>query len=465
MISIRNLSIKNKLIWMQVFTCILVLGLCFVAFVYTDIRGYKHRKLNSTISIAQVIGSNSVSAIQFLDNDAAIKILSNLQQIEPDVINASILDKNGKIFADYIKPHYADYLFQPPYTDNYYRFDDDNYLYVYKSITKDNEFFGTVCLQVKLTELAEIKKQMFRIAAVLLIIGIAASFLIAFANQRSISKPILSLINAMEKIRKSGNYHTRVQVFGKDEIAVLSAEFNNLMREIIISHQKKDEFIGIASHELKTPLTVIKGFLELLDEAETEQPKKLFIEKARSGTQKLHDLILDLLDVSKIDAGQLQLVFKRFDIDELINECIASIQMSTVKHTIINESRATGHIVYADRHRIEQVLVNLLSNAVKYSHDNGNIYVRTKKSGNKITISVEDFGVGIPASEHQKIFDRFYRTPGRNIGVSGFGLGLYICSQIVLRHKGNIWVESVEEKGSTFYFELPVVQDPEIIEG
>jgi signal transduction histidine kinase len=455
MISIRNLSIKNKLIWIQVLTSVLVLGLCFFAFVATDIRGYKHRKVNSMISIAQTIGNSSISSIQFLDDDAAIKILSNLQQIEPDVINASILDKNGKTFADYIKPGNPDYIFKPPYTDKYYHFDDD-FLYIYKSIVRDNEFYGTVCLQIKLSELVQIKKQMLAITMILLITGIGLSFLIAYINQRYISKPLLSLVNVMKGIRESGNYHTSVTVTGKDEIATLSAEFNNLMQQIINSNQRKDEFIGIASHELKTPLTVIKGFLELLDESESEQPKKMFVEKALAGTQKLHDLVLDLLDVSKIQAGQLQLSFTEFNIDELIDECINNIQMST-RHHIIRQGERPDQLISADRNRIEQVIVNLLSNAIKYSHDETGIIVNTKKADKKITVSVQDFGVGIPESEHEKIFERFYRTPGKNIGVSGFGLGLYICAQIIRRHHGKIWVESSgDDNGSTFYFELPL---------
>src|ERR1700692_1633096 len=132
MISVRDLSIKNKLIWMQVLTCILVLALCFTAFVFTDIRGYKERKVTGIISIAKVIGTNSISSLQFLDNEAAIKIL---QQTEPDVINAAILDKKGELFASYTKPGINAYNFTGPFLDNYSF--TNGFLYVYKNIIKD----------------------------------------------------------------------------------------------------------------------------------------------------------------------------------------------------------------------------------------------------------------------------------------------------------------------------------------
>jgi signal transduction histidine kinase len=454
MLSIRDISIKNKLVLMQVFTSVLVLGLCFAAFVITDIEGYKERKINSTISIAQVVSSNTVSALQFLDNDAAQKILSDLQKVEPDIINASILDKQGNIFASYTKTGKSSHRFSPPLRQDYQL--TDGFLYVYKKIVKDTETIGTVCLQVELSQLEEIKNQKFTITAILLIVGIGLAFLIAIVNQRYISKPLLDLVEIMRTIRKGEDYNRHVDVKGKDEISSLSLEFNNLMDEVVKSQQKKDEFLGIATHELKTPLTSIKLYLELLEKIEQKNPNKTFVLKARDSVIKLQNLILDLLDVTKIQSGQLELEFKEFNIDELIDECIQDAQLNTSIHTIVRGGEPSNQITFADRHRIEQVMINLLSNAIKYSQEGGNIIVQTKKVGLEVVVSVKDFGIGIPKSEHEKIFDRFYRGQRNNFGISGFGLGLYICSQIIKRHHGRIWIESEEEIGSTFYFELPV---------
>jgi signal transduction histidine kinase len=451
MFSIRNLSIKNKLIWMQVVTCILVLALCFVAFVATDIRGYKERKVISTVAIAKVMGINSISSLQFLDNDAATKIL---QQGEADVINAVLLDKKGNIFASYTKDGNPVYKFEPPFEDKH-EFDKGS-LYVYKNIIRNNEFLGTICLEVELTELQQIINQKIVIGALLLIIGITLAFVIAVINQRYISKPLLALIDTIDIISESGDYNQHVTAKGKDEIAKLSSEFNNLMDQIKLSNQKKDEFIGIASHELKTPLTIIKGFLEMLDDAELEQQNKFFVQRALNSTNKLQSLVFDLLDVSKIESGQLMLNMQEFDLDELIDECINNMQLSNEKYPIIRQKNNTNQIVFADRNRIEQVITNLLSNAMKYSPEEKKIVVATKTTNTSVIVSVSDSGLGLPQSEHEKIFERFYRSKKSNIGTSGFGLGLYICAQIIKRHHGKIWVESKEGDGSIFYFELPL---------
>lgn len=247
---------------MQVFTSLLVLCLCFSVFVITDIRGYKERKVNSTVSIAQVIGSNSLSALEFLDNEAAEKILFELQKIERDVINASILDATGREFATYTKSSHVKHVFRAPSKDTY-RF-DDNYLYVYKTIINEKDTLGTVCLQVELTQLEEIKAQKYKIAAILLVVGLAFGFLVALINQRHISKPLLYLVNVMKRIRESNDYTQPVNTEGNDEISKLSTEFVLLMKQVAKSNQKKDEFIGIASHELKTPLTSVRLYLQTI---------------------------------------------------------------------------------------------------------------------------------------------------------------------------------------------------------
>ena len=288
-------------------------------------------------------------------------------------------------------------------------------------------------------------------------IGIGLAFLIGFINQRYISSPLLLLIKVIKQIREGQEYKTRVEVIGKDEISILSIEFNNLMDEVVKSHQKKDEFIGIASHELKTPLTSVKLYLETLARMDHEQTIKSFILKAKDGVNKLHSLILDLLDVSKIQSGQLQLNLREIELEKLIEECTNDAQMNTSRHIIVRNFETENTIVLADKDRLEQVVINLLSNAIKYSPEGKDIIVQTKFVNADVRVSIKDSGIGIAKSEHRKIFERFYRATGDNSVVSGFGLGLYICSQIIERHMGNIWVDSEKGAGSTFYFQIPIV--------
>ena len=455
MISIRDISIKNKLVLMQVITSVVVLGLCFMAFVINDIRGYKERKINGTIGFAQVIGTNSVSALQFMDNEAAALILSELQEVETDVTNSAIFDAEGKIFAEFNRADKPTHRFVPPFNNRHQILDD--HLYVYKTIVDNaGNHIGTVCLEVELSELEDIISEKYQIAFVLFVVGISLAFLLAYLNQRYISAPIMNLVDVMQDIRAKNDYNRQVKVTGHDEISVLSAEFNNLMNEVAQSHQKKDEFIGIASHELKTPLTSVKLYLESLSKMKHDKLSETFINKAKEGVNKLHNLILDLLDVSKIESGQLQLNERKLDLNELVDECIQDQQMSFTSHKIIRSGSTEASMVLGDKDRLEQVVINLISNAIKYSPDETRIHVETSNSNGFVTVSVTDFGIGILESEHKKIFGRFYRSREGNAVTSGFGLGLYICAQIIKRHNGSIGVESTEGKGSRFFFQVPM---------
>lgn len=440
---------------MQVFTSVVVLGLCFAAFVITDIKDYKQRKADSMISLAQVIGSSTISAIQFEDNDAAKEILADLRKIAPEVINASILDKKNKVFASYTKPGEDTFGFSRHILNNKEFEFTTKQLLVNDKIVNNNETIGTVCLRVHLFELDKIKDKQYQIAIVLLIVGVGLAFLIGIVVQRYISKRLLYLVNIMKQVSKTGDYKSHVTARGKDEIGSLSLVFNTLMDQIMETQQKKDEFIGIASHELKTPLTSIKAYLQILDSIEEKEPNKQYVQKALENVNKFQQLIADLLDVSKIQSGQLHLNIDTFDMDAFIDETIGAFQIVSVHHTIRRNRTLINQNILADRQRIEQVLVNLLSNAIKYSPDASEVIVSSEITPSELIIKVKDFGIGIAMDEQTKIFDRFYRTKRMSVLISGFGLGLYICKDIITRHHGNIWVES-DGKGSSFYFSLPV---------
>lgn len=159
--------------------------------------------------------------------------------------------------------------------------------------------------------------------------------------------------------------------------------------------------------------------------------------------------------MSKIQSGQLHLDINEFDVDTLIDETIAAFQIVSGDHIIIRKGEKINQVIAADRQRIEQVLVNLLSNATKYSPNETEVIVNTEKKNGEVIITVRDFGMGIPEEEQNKVFERFYRTKNNSILVSGFGLGLYICKDIIKRHNGKIWIES-EDIGTAFSFSLPL---------
>ena len=223
--------------------------------------------------------------------------------------------------------------------------------------------------------------------------------------------------------------------------------------------EKKDEFISIASHELKTPVTSIKGYVQLLQfnfENEGNTRAVELLTKVDAQVNKLTNLISDLLDVKKIENGQLQYHNELFDFNELVKE-IAEETGRVLKKHVLNCNIADTRMVFGDRNKIGQVITNFMDNAGKYSPAGSEILVTTTSKEKTIRLAVQDFGIGIPKDQLGKIFERFFRVSQEKENTyAGLGLGLYISAEIIKRHKGIIGVETEKEKGSTFYFELPV---------
>ena len=222
--------------------------------------------------------------------------------------------------------------------------------------------------------------------------------------------------------------------------------------------QQKDNFLGIASHELKTPLTSLKLYSQYLEKnlRKKEDDKNADVAKKMDDQiNKLTGLVNDLLDVTKIQNGKILLNKSEFNFDELVNEIITEQQMST-SHRIYLESENIGEI-YGDRHRISQVMSNLIGNAIKYSPDSDKIQITTKLTDEGcVLFSVKDYGIGIPEDKKDKVFEQYYRVSGsREHTFPGLGLGLYISSEIIKRSGGRIFVNSIEGKGSDFCFEIP----------
>ena len=239
--------------------------------------------------------------------------------------------------------------------------------------------------------------------------------------------------------------------------ATAALENARLYEEVSTLNAKKDEFIGMASHELKTPLTSMSGYLQILERQQKDEVGRNFVRKTIEKAGKLTALVSDLLDISKIEAGKLQLNKEPFDIRPLVDEAIELIQLSTTTHRITLETDVDCFLIEGDKQRIEQVIVNLLTNAIKYSPAANEVFVYLQKTDSGIRIGVRDTGIGIPKEKTSNIFSRFYRVEGLSPHMSGLGIGLYITREIVERHHGKIWVESTEGAGSTFWFTLPVI--------
>ena len=257
----------------------------------------------------------------------------------------------------------------------------------------------------------------------------------------------------------------------QERIDDATAELKERYEQLKELDRMKSQFLSIASHELKTPITAMSGFLQValrrvgrLSEGEAAAPvaeglrgitEQLEVVYRQTG--KLARLVDELLDVSRIQTGRIEFRYGNVDLSELANEVATRMQLTTTAHEI-SVHRDSQNVVTADRDHLEQVLNNLVTNAIKYSPSGGAITIDVRPDDGGVRLSVTDQGIGIPAEELESIFGLFYRSPDRAArDAAGMGLGLYISKEIVVRHGGRIWAESGGAKGSTLNVVIPRV--------
>lgn len=245
-------------------------------------------------------------------------------------------------------------------------------------------------------------------------------------------------------------------VFKDGEVYLYVQRQHDITAEKRLEKLRRD-FLSASAHELKTPITVLKLLTQSsINNAKNKSQRHLDIQELQLIDQELDRLtrlINDMLDSSRVETGRFYMVYEEIDMRGLIKETAKKIQVYAQNHTI-----ATGNLVrapvIADRGRLEQVLLNLLSNAVKYSPDGTTITISSSIKDTTVIVSVQDQGIGIPKNKQKIIFDRYYQVKTKS--KVGFGLGLYICKEIIKRHKGKIWAASAPGHGSTFSFSLPL---------
>ena len=224
------------------------------------------------------------------------------------------------------------------------------------------------------------------------------------------------------------------------------------------AERKKDEFISIASHELKTPMTSIKGYIQLLERSlnkEDLETTRIRLHKVQNQVEKLNLLVADLLDISKIESGKLKFNKKYFNFDKILDHIVEIMQQANPKVKFIKKGGIDTEI-FGDEMRIEQVIINFMTNAIKYAPDSDEVHITAERRGDEIYFSVRDFGIGMAKEHQQQIFGKFYRVEETSERFQGLGIGLYICLEIIERHQGKIGVNSEPGKGSEFYFTIPV---------
>jgi K+-sensing histidine kinase KdpD len=219
------------------------------------------------------------------------------------------------------------------------------------------------------------------------------------------------------------------------------------------------EFVSVVSHDLKNPLASIKAYSQLAKKILLEKDDKKtaqLVEKIDKQADRATKLISELLDIQRLSNQDIQLSKKLFSIDRLVKETVYEYQQTISTHTIKVDVK-TKTKVMADKERIRRVLLNLLTNAVKYSPNASSVIVLAKKDKKNVTICIQDFGVGIPVAKHKFLFDQYFRVKEDDMQqAQGYGLGLPIVKKIVEAHNGKVWFKSQKDKGSIFFFSLPL---------
>lgn len=319
-----------------------------------------------------------------------------------------------------------------------------------------------------------------------LLVGLCMSLVAALFVARRVVRPLETLRDGVERIG-AGDMNSRLELKTGDEIEVLAEEFNKMTQnlqqahaglehkvaartqELAVANERlkeldhlKSDFVSNVSHELRTPLTAIKGAVDLMlrELAGPLTEKQIhYLTRLRSNTQHLAGLINDLLDLSKIESGKIELKASRVALDALVHEVLETLRpIAAEKEIALDETiYAPSILVWADRDKVNQVLMNLIGNAIKFTPIQGRVTVSASRNGEgNVQVSVSDTGPGIPPDESENIFEKFYQiTEAEGTKPKGTGLGLAICKSLVALHGGKIWVESKPTGGSIFCFTLP----------
>lgn len=313
-----------------------------------------------------------------------------------------------------------------------------------------------------------------------------ARYLLGYTKNEVIGQPLSVLFPKLKKNShlhqdlemaiKKGQYEHVTQVIKKNKKkifvnCVVTAlwgrdnrlkGFSKIVQDItpqMEAEKKREEFISMAGHEVKNPLTSIKAYLQLLEMKFNKKGETEFlpiITKTIAQVDKLANLLRDILDASKIAIGKLPFHDKdNIHLDDFLREISETVQISYPNHTIVLEKKPHITLHHIDKERLEQVILNLLLNAVKYSPENRKILVSVKEREGEVVISVKDKGIGIAKKDQTSIFEKFYRGNNAKKMQQGLGLGLHLAQEIINHYKGKIWVESEKGKGSTFYILFP----------
>jgi len=478
------------------------------AFVAYDMVTFQKTMVRNLSTQAQIIGSNAVSALVFNDSQSAENTLTALKA-SPDILSAVIYTPDARPFASYSRdsggqiPTVASI---PAGQTEIHLFSNKEMVLV-RSIIFQGKPTGIVYIRSDLEELNQRLKQYAGIAAIVLLVSLIAALLVSAIFRRAVAEPIVHLADLARIVSRDKNYSLRATpTRSGGELTILINAFNEMLTQIqqsegalrkahdeleqrvqertaelesakseleAFSHsilrakeeverasKFKDQFLSTMSHELRTPLNAVLGFSDLLaDEryGSLNDRQKRYVNNIHTGGQHLLKLISDILDLSKIEAGRMDLAIQEVPIESAFEDVLSTLKPLAEKKSQILSQSSQGHlIVRADITRLKQMLMNLAGNAIKFTPEGGRIELAACETNGQIRVEVRDTRPGIPPEEQNQIFQAFYRLRQSGAAIEGTGLGLAITQRLAELHGGTLGLESQPGQGSCFYFSLPV---------